>query len=1049
MRYRLLGPIEVAREDGTPVELTAPRERVVMAVLLLGANRVVGTAQLIDALWGECPPLSAANSLQVHISKLRKRLGARDGGGEIVKTAGSGYSIGVLPGELDVERFEHLLSEADGRGQAEVSALLGEALSLWRGPALSNVVSDALVGDAARLDELRLAALERRFEADLALGRHRDLVAELEAVTHQHPLREALRGQLMLALYRSGRQADALAVYRQGREALAEELGIDPSAALQALEVAILRQDPDIASPQPTAAGEVRTHGSVEPADEGAEPGGSERALRSRAGAGSRSHHLPRPVSSFIGRDTEATEVGRLVATTPLTTLVGPGGVGKTRLAIRIAHEAMADLPDAAWFVDLAPVRDPDLVPTRVAEVLGIPEQPGRPTLDYIVDALQSRRALVVLDNCEHLVDSCAAVSDTLMQRCPDLHVLATSREPLRVEGEHLFRLAPLATPEPALGESLAVVGRSEAVRLFVDRASQQRPDFELDDTTAGAVAAICRTLDGVPLAIELAAARLRAMSVFEVETRLADRFSLLSAGTRTASKRHQTLRSLIDWSYETLEPAEQALFRRLSVFAGGWSLETAEQVCPSVDLGAERVAETLGALVDKSLVDMQPGERITRYRLLETIRQYAAERLLASGETTTVCLAHASAYLSVVAQAEPNLRGSAQTEWLAGLDADLANIRVAAGTLVAATDRTEELLRLVAAQRWYWDIRGRYQEGINLTESALRLPSSSLPVGLRARALLSLLYLKTWSGDLATETQRLEEGIETARSIGDDTLLSEFLSLSIYSSYIRGDSGPHLARMAEESVACARRTGDKHTLGRVLAIATIGFDPRQRDLIAGAHQEAVDLFRDIGDRHWLGVALNNQASLEMDAGMVAQARGHLEEAISIVMEFLGDSSMLAMLLLNSGTLAVVDRDWAAAYGHFARAYEMAERVGSRAVRAASVMGEAWVASGTGDPRRGAHLHGLADALFEQMGETPQPTEARLTNSDRRKLRKLLGTEVYDQTFRSGHDQTATWLRMDTEARATAIFGTPDRNRRGHWPGDSEELRTANPSVSQ
>jgi predicted ATPase len=636
-----------------------------------------------------------------------------------------------------------------------------------------------------------------------------------------------------------------------------------------------------------------------------------------------------------VGREAETAELRRLVTAEQLTTLVGPGGVGKTRLAAQVARQVRADWSGGVFFVDLASLRDPDLVSTRLAEVVGIPEQPGRPTIDYIVDAFESRRLLIVLDNCEQLLDACAALSDALLQSCPDLSLLATSREPLGVEGERLFRLSPLATPEPTSSENLALIAEADAVRLFVERGALQRPGFQLDKSTAGTVAAICRALDGIPLAIELAAARLRSMSLFEIESRLADRFALLTGGNRTASKRHQTLRSLIDWSYQLLEPPEQVMLQRLSVFAGGWTLGIAEEVCGDGRLPRERIAETLGALVDKSLVEVETTGRVTRYRLLETIRHYAAERLSESGETLQVSASHAGAYLSLVEQAAPMLRTSAQADWLVRLDADIGNIRVASDTFRATADRTEDLLRLVAAQRWYWDIRGRYQEGIDLAQTALASAGPSHRAQLRDEALLCLLRLKTWSGELAGMEHPIEETLGLVRSSGDEATLSEVLSLGLYWRFIRGESGAGLASMAEESIACARRSGDQHTLGRVLAIASIGLLPR--DAVFAGHQEAVDIFRSIGDRHWLGVALNNLASVEIDAGMVVPARAHLQEAVGIVTQFLGDSSMLAMLILNSGTLAVLEGDLAAAARHFAESFGMAERVGSRSVRAISI----------------------------------------------------------------------------------------------------------------
>jgi predicted ATPase/DNA-binding SARP family transcriptional activator len=1003
MRYCLLGPLEVLGDDGSPLVLSGQRERALVAVLVLNANRAVSPARLVDALWGEEPPATATNALQVRVSKLRKKLAAASTRKDLLRSVPAGYVLEVGPGELDLDRFEGLTAGSGG-GQAELSRRLGEALALWRGPALAGVDTDVLAGDAARLEESRMVALERRIDADLALGRHHGLVPELEALVRANPLREGLRGQLMVALYRAGRQAGALAVYRQGRAVLAEELGIDPGPALQALEVAVLQQSPEIAVPSAAKAGPR-----------------AERAELTRA-TERRGHNLPRALSNFVGREAETGVLGQLIDAHRLAVVVGTGGVGKTRLALEVAGALTDRFDEGVWLVELASLRNPNLVVDVVAEALGVPEQPGRPLLESIVDALGQKRPLVVLDNCEHLAAACARVVESLLRGCPGVHVLATSREPLGVDDEQVFRLAPLPTPvlyDRELGAEEAAA--SDAVQLFVERASAQRPGFALDDANAGAVASICQQLDGLPLALELAAARLRSMSVFDIEARLAGRFSLLSGGRRTAPARHQTLQALIDWSYEMLASPEQAVLRRLSIFAGGWRLDQAEQVCTGGELTRDEVAGHLGALVDRSLVEMEPTGKVARYRLLETVRQYASERLAKSGEAEAVAKSHALAYLELAEVATPHLIGPAQAQWLARLDEDLGNLRVAAATLLGAGDGAEEALRLVAAQRWYWDVRARYREDIELAEAVLSLPAAQAPSRFRAQALLTLLSQKRWTGELAMDLARVEEGLAMARSHSDTPTTVGFLWLSAFGAYFQGDSSnPAVRAMANEAIEMARQSGDPHLLGRALAVAVGG--GTDKGFARECREQAVALFRASGDRFWLSQALNNLADNEIASGDLADARAHLQEGIGIAAWLMGDSAMLSLMYANSGLAAVLQGDLASACVSYSDAFAVAERAGSRHIQAYSIFGLALCASAEGQARQAASLHGISQGLFGQLGHVLSPTEAGPAERDWRKLREELGPDTFEEVFASGRQLATSWWQVDRQARAAAIF---------------------------
>ncbi|RLP88737.1 BTAD domain-containing putative transcriptional regulator [Micromonospora sp. CV4] len=594
MRFRVLGPTRVLLADGREIPVGGPRVRALLALLLLDVGRVVSAERLIDGLYGEHPPRGAANALQSQVSRLRQALPAEH---DPVEFHPAGYRLAVDPDDVDAYRFERL-AEVGRRALAggdwsRAVAVLREALDLWHGPALADVTGAA--AQAARLEELRLAAVEDRIEAELALGGHAALVAELRELVVAHPLRERSRGQLMRVLSALGRPAEALIEFEDARRTLAEQLGVDPSVELAAIHLAVLR--------------------------------GEERPAAERA--------LPGQLTTFVGREEELKRVGALLAERRLVTLTGPGGAGKTRLAI----EAAGRLDGEVHFVELAGLADGSDVPQAVLSALGLrdaglraPAEPGRQSTDRLVEALAERRLLLVLDNCEHVVADAARLAARLLGACPALRVLATSREPLGLAGEALCPLSGLTLPPP--DASPLAASDYAAVSLFVQRATDVAPDFAVTPANVDVVLRICRTLDGLPLAIELAAARLRALSVAEVAARLDDRFRLLAMGSRAASPRHRTLRAVVEWSWDLLDDTERELARRLTVFAGGATLEAAERVS---GLPTSGFVEALHGLVDKSFVEMAGS----RYRMLETVRAFCAERLAEAGEADQLRRAH------------------------------------------------------------------------------------------------------------------------------------------------------------------------------------------------------------------------------------------------------------------------------------------------------------------------------------------------------------------------------------------------------------------------
>ncbi|MDP4510775.1 BTAD domain-containing putative transcriptional regulator [Nonomuraea turcica] len=719
MQFGILGPLSVRSPDGDAVAVGGARPRALLAMLLLDAGRTVSVERLIDGQYGDDPPAGAANAVQAQVSRLRRRLPTG-----LIEFHGAGYRLAVDREDVDAHRFERLVREgrrllANGL-YAGAAALLRDALDLWRGPALADV-SDApfAAAQSRRLEELRLATLEDLLEAELALP-EASPVGALRELVAAHPLRERARGLLMRALLAAGRQAEALAVYEDTRRLLADELGADPSPELAALHLEILR-------------GERHR----------------ERAARTPP---------PTQLTSFVGREEELARLDAL-REARLVTIVGPGGTGKTRLAIEAGPGREACFVDLS-LVDatgptghLAPVDaagpagrlagayGSGQVAAAVLGALGLRESALRPPVtarsphaaeppdpaERLVTALAEQELTIILDNCEHVITEAATLARRLLASCPRLTILATSREPLGITGEHLVPLAPLPTPPPDAEDPY----RYPAVRLFADRAAAVRQGFTVGPHNVDAVLRICAALDGLPLAIELAAARVRTFGVEEIATRLAEhgRFRLLSRGDRTAAARHQTLRAVVEWSWSLLDAEEQELARRFSVFAGGATLEAIERVC------GEEATGPLAGLVDKSLVETD-GER---YQMLDTIRLFCAERLAEAGEEERLRQAHATWFLELARRADEHLYRAEQLDWLARLSADNANLRAALRWSVEHDAATA--LRLVAALAMYWWLSGRRDQA---TAPAVRLLDTigpEPPAGLGEEYVLTVLH--------------------------------------------------------------------------------------------------------------------------------------------------------------------------------------------------------------------------------------------------------------------------------------------------------------------
>ena len=874
--------------DGQALRLGGRKPRTLVALLALESGEPVPPDRLIDVLWPEYDEGAPAR-LQVYVSQLRKALGDP----AAIELRAGGYVLAT--GALDSVRFEALAREgrdALESGEPEDAArLLGEAMALWRGPPLADLDAEEFAGPVARrLEEARLGAVEDHVDAELALGRHRDLIPRLEQLVSEQPLRERLRGALMLALYRDGRQADALDAYLAARRTLVEELGVEPGPQLQALHAAILDHDQSLL---------------VEPQE-----------VRER-------RHLPAPASPLVGRRSQIDELTALLRRARLVTLTGPGGTGKTRLALEAAAELAAHFEHGVYFVALAPEKDPALVPDAIAAALGVEEHRGRPVAETLKAHLKGRRLLLVTDNFEHLAEAAPLVGE-LLAAAPELKVLATSRSPLRLYGEHEYAVPPLAD--------------AEAVDLFLMR-SRARHDVELGAEDVAAVAEICRRLDGLPLAIELAAARTRTLAPAE----MAPGLELATGGPRDLPERQRTLRATLDWSYELLGERERELFASLGVFVGGFDAQAAAAVC-----GADHAELT--ALVDESLLTY--ADR--RFGMLETVREYAVERL----EDATRAR-HAEYFLALAEEAEPQLTADRDGAWLLRLEAEHANLR-AALAWCARSGEIELELRLVTALARFWMVRGHLHEGRGWFDAVLAREGAQSP-GLRAQALLGAATVAFWQGDYP----------------GLDTYAGEALELCEAHDDRRG-----MAEALDRLGTSAANAGD-HRRGMEL------------------YERSLALVRELGDVRMLAVSTSNIGCLAMMEGDYERAEELSREGLALH-ERAGRRDGMQQPLFNLGAIALLTGRHDEAQELFDRGVELSGELGFRSGIAYSTEGLAAVAAARGDGRRAAELLGAAHVAGERSGVHLEPFEQAMHDRTVAAARELLGEAEYEAAFAAG-----------------------------------------------
>ncbi|MEV6612442.1 BTAD domain-containing putative transcriptional regulator [Streptomyces sp. NPDC051051] len=972
MRFGVLGPLVVWDDGGETVKVPEVKVRALLANLLAHGGGPVAADRLIHDLWGDRPPGRPTGALQARVSQLRRVLG-RD---RVVRQP-PGYRL-RLDGdgdEVDAGRFGALAAEARlVQDPGARAALLTQALELWRGPAYADFADEEFVrGTAQRLAEQRLSVLEEQAEARLEAGGHVLLAGELADLVAQHPLRERLRALQIRALYVAGRQSEALASYEDLRSRLVGELGVDPGPELSALHQAVLRQDPELA-PVPGAPGGGR-RGRPSPGSRPRSDGGAPRRHAQRPPAafedlpptGIRSN-LPVPLTPLIGRHQALTGLSHLLGSARLVTLTGPGGVGKTRLAVAAGTAAAADageLPDGVWLVELAGTRvgtAADLAQV-VATTLGIRDDapsvlPGTCTgapspVHHLTAALRDRRTLLVLDNCEHVIEAAAELTEALLHAAPGVHVLATSQEPLGLTGEEVFLVEPLPT--------------ADAVRLFMERASAS--GFPLDPDTShpgdrDTVVEICRRLDGIPLALELAATRVRALGVRELAARLSDRFRVLTAGRRGAPARQQTLRAVIDWSWELLSAPERIVLRRLAAFSDGCDLEAAEAVCAGEGVTRDEVLDLVTRLVDRSLVAVVDVPAGRRYRLLESVSAYARERLHEMEDLTAVRDRHLRHHLALAERAEPQLRAAGQQSWLARLDAETGNLRAAFDEALrrAAADDADDAVRLATALSWWWLLRGRLTEARRSLRAVLDALSRGADPPGRIAPELVLLHA---AFALLTGEPGAASAIRAVEAVPDTVHRARALWLCAYGLFSAGaitDGDELNTRVLAFSAATKDQWGTAAALGLRAMLALVRGD------LAGLGRDGLrsaGLFRELGDRWGELQTVSPLAALAEIKGEYREAAHRQHEGLRMARE-LGLEAEVSARLSGLGRLALLARDWDRARDLHEQARRIALEQGYKYGEIHSEMGLALGARRSGDlDAAEAHLLHIGDGYAD------------------------------------------------------------------------------------
>jgi predicted ATPase/DNA-binding SARP family transcriptional activator len=934
LHLHLLGDFRLICDDAPIGTVNAPRLQALLAYLVLHRDAPQARHHLAFRLWPDSSEAQARTNLRQLLHGLRQTLPQADQ--FVVASAQTLQWRPDAPCRLDVAEFEEALARAEAAEQHgdphTLRVALEQAIVLYQGDLLPSCYDDWILAERERLRQALTSALERLLLLLESQGDPRAALAYAQRLLRHDPLREETYRALMRLSAACGDRAGALRVYHTCATVLERELGVEPSAATRDAYEHLLKvevQARPVMLPPPA------------------------------------NTNLPVPLTSFIGREAEMTEVSHVLQTSRLLTLTGPGGCGKTRLALEAATNLVDKYLDGVWWVELAALSEAALVPQAVATALGVREQTGRPVLETLTDYLRAKQLLLLLDNCEHLVGACAQLAEHWLSACPHLRILATSREALRIGGETTWLVPSLSLPEAQPPSTVEELMRSEAIRLFVERAATVLPTFRLTEASGPLVTQICRRLDGIPLAIELAAARVKVLTTEQIAARLSDVFHLLTAGRRTARHGHQTLRAAMDWSYDLLSDRERVLFRRLSVFAGGWTLEAAEAVCVGEGLAANEVLEVLSHLVDKSLVAVtQDGE--TRYRLLETVRHYAREKLHEAGEVEAIQRQHASFFLGLAKLADPKMKSAERGKWMKQLEVEEDNLRSALGRS-RESGEVEMTLELAGALTTFWYFRGNVDEACEWLEAALAMSEASATKGsvqARAKTLLGAGYMAMAQGDYLAARARLEASVALWRQLGPawrPGLADALTMLGPVRDALGDQTTAHL--LIEEGLAIYRQVGDQWGLAFTLNAAGMtafhlhGDSALARSLL----EESLLIFRELGDTWGLALVLLGLGELAFQNREYAAARSQLEESLAILRE-VGDKLGISGLLAQLGAVLQSQGDSEQAAVVLQESLALNRELGSRPAITVSLEGLAWVAAVQKQPERAARLLGVAEA---------------------------------------------------------------------------------------
>lgn len=949
LQLHLLGALHLSY-DGAPVSsLKSSRLQSLLAYLLLHRQAPQNRQQLAFLFWPDSTEAHARANLRFFLHRLRRAL--PDAGHFLQIDEFSVMWRQDAPFTLDVATFENAVADAAALTGEAASQALEHAVTLYNGELLPSCYDDWILPERERLGVMYVGALERLSWLLEQQQNYRAAIKYGERLLHYGPAREETFRQLMRLHALNSDRVSALRVFHTCAAVLERELAVEPSPATRAEYEKLLHRTTSTTS-VPTAL---------------VTPAYAPLQVPQRA-----AHNLRLALTSFIGRERELDTIQRLRGTTRLLTLTGMGGSGKTRLALEIATRVLLaanssspepGYPDGIWWVDLAPLAEPRLVVQAIAATLGVREQQLRSLRDTLIESLRAKQVFLVLDNCEHLIDTIAELAETLLRACPGLHILATSREPLKLPGETVYSVPPLSLPEPTLWSNVhrfASVADSEAVHLFVERAVLALPTFELTLKNTAPVVEICRKLDGLPLAIELAAARIRLLKVEQIAARLDDRFSLLKAGQRRGDGRHQSLRTVMDWSYELLALSERLLFQRLSVFVGGFTLEAAEAVCSGDGIEAHQLLELVSLLADKSLITMNQDADEARFVLLETIRQYASEKLCESNQADAVGNKYTAYYLAFAEGGNAELEGPRQGLWLERLEREHDNLRATLRRALECKD-AEKALRIASALGPFWNNHAHHAEGRQWLEATLGMSGDSLAPA-RADALLRLGSVMILQGDFAAARIRLEQSLELWKSLGDKRgMIEVFLELANLNLY-EGDSITAY-RELKAGLELARELGDKRRIALALfRFGTIKHYEGDEGAARQFFEESINLFRQVGWSSWVARVLTGLGEVARVQGDYDRAEAHYRESLALY-QALGDKWWIALLLGNMGFVALHRRQEAKAKAAFVESLELWSVLNAPRLIPESLAGLAGVAAAGGMIVDAVRLLGAAAAL--------------------------------------------------------------------------------------